>query len=285
VTVRRRTESSLVLRLATAAAAAATGLTGAAGAAEPPTVDPGSLVRWVGERTVLCTADARVWAPIDGTCWYPVDLLQPAGPLIIGRTRAGIEEESTITVAPYPYRVQRLQVADDMVHPPTESEERIEREQEKVAALWSLDGPREFNLPLLSPLQKLPAGGRFGARRIINDEPRSPHTGRDYAAPSGTPVFAAGGGRVVLAENHYFAGNSVFIHHGDGLITMYFHLRRLEVKTGQEIDRGQRIGTVGATGRATGPHLHFGIRWRGARIDPQLLLGPTTKVPAIKHQG
>jgi murein DD-endopeptidase MepM/ murein hydrolase activator NlpD len=92
--------------------------------------------------------------------------------------------------------------------------------------------------------------------------------------------MASARGTVVLAEEHYFAGKSVFIDHGDGLITMYFHLDRLLVEKGDTVARGQRIGTVGSSGRATGPHLHFGVRWRGARIDPLLLLGPIGNLPS-----
>ncbi|MEM1250263.1 MAG: M23 family metallopeptidase, partial [Acidobacteriota bacterium] len=131
-----------------------------------------------------------------------------------------------------------------------------------------------FQLPLAQPLERLPRGGRFGARRIINGEPRSPHTGADYAANQGTPVLAAADGVVRLAEEHFFGGNSVFLDHGDGLITMYLHLHEIFVDPGESVTRGSVIGTVGSTGRSTGPHLHFGIRWRGARVDPAFLLQP-----------
>ncbi len=86
---------------------------------------------------------------------------------------------------------------------------------------------------------------------------------------------------MVLAEEHFFAGNSVFVDHGDGLISMSFHMSRIDVTAGETVRRGQRLGTVGATGRATGPHLHFGLRWHGARVDPALLLGDPDAVPAI----
>ena len=101
--------------------------------------------------------------------------------------------------------------------------------------------------------------------------PRSPHTGADYAANQGTPVLAAEAGTVRLAEEHFFSGNSIFIDHGDGLVSMYFHMHELFVSPGDRVTRGAVIGTVGSTGRSTGPHLHFGLRWRGARIDPRPL--------------
>ncbi|MBI2457957.1 MAG: M23 family metallopeptidase, partial [candidate division NC10 bacterium] len=107
-----------------------------------------------------------------------------------------------------------------------------------------------------------------------NGEPRSPHTGADFAAPPGAPVLAANAGIVALAADHFFAGRSVILDHGLGLYTMYFHLQESLVQPGQRVERGQAIARVGSTGRATGPHLHWGARLYGARIDPQELLKP-----------
>jgi murein DD-endopeptidase MepM/ murein hydrolase activator NlpD len=123
-------------------------------------------------------------------------------------------------------------------------------------------------------------GGRsFGARRFFNDQPRSPHSGIDLRAAAGTPVHAVGAGTVVLAAEHFFGGNSVYIDHGGGLISVSMHLSRMLVKQGERVTPGQVIGEVGATGRVTGPHLHFGVRWHGARVDPGLLLGPVAAIP------
>jgi murein DD-endopeptidase MepM/ murein hydrolase activator NlpD len=149
---------------------------------------------------------------------------------------------------------------------------RVERENREIAALWGRRGARRFSLPLAPPLEPLPAGGRFGSRRVINGQPRSPHGGADYTIAAGTPVRAAADGTVALVGDHFFGGRSVFVDHGDGLLTMYFHLSRVDVQAGQELRRGETLGAVGATGRATGPHLHFGVRWRGARVDPAQLL-------------
>jgi murein DD-endopeptidase MepM/ murein hydrolase activator NlpD len=115
-------------------------------------------------------------------------------------------------------------------------------------------------------------GTGFGARRIINGKPRSPHSGVDYAAERGTPVVASNGGRVALVADFFFPGRLVVVDHGLGLYTLYFHLDSVAVTDGETIDRGQRLGTVGATGRATGPHLHFGAQVGAARIDPAALL-------------
>jgi murein DD-endopeptidase MepM/ murein hydrolase activator NlpD len=111
----------------------------------------------------------------------------------------------------------------------------------------------------------------FGRRRIINGEPRNPHTGEDIAAPEGAPVVASNSGVVRLIADHFFSGHSVFIDHGDGLYTMYFHLSKALVVPSQRVRKGEMIGLVGASGRATGPHLHWGARLNGARVNPLAL--------------
>ncbi|NHZ47213.1 M23 family metallopeptidase, partial [Nitratidesulfovibrio liaohensis] len=111
-----------------------------------------------------------------------------------------------------------------------------------------------------------------GLRRVFNGEPRAPHRGLDLRGEAGEPVTACAAGRVVLAENHYFAGNSVYIDHGMGVVSMYFHLSALDVAPGQMVAQGQVIGKVGSTGRVTGPHLHFGMAVLGDMVDPQVLL-------------
>lgn len=256
----------------------------AAGATAVPQVSaaPGTVVRWSGEGTERCAIEGNEWPALEGTCWYPVDLLRAPGPLRIARWRHGLRERAVIQVTAYPYEVQEIHIEDESkVHLSAEDLARVRREQARVGRLWSRRGAARFRLPLAHPLAGAPGGGRFGARRIFNGEPRSPHTGADYAATAGTPVGATAAGRVVLAGDLFFSGNSIFLDHGDGLISMYFHLSEIVVEEGQEVARGQRIGAVGATGRATGPHLHFGVRWRGARIDPAQLLAATEAVPHV----
>ena len=128
------------------------------------------------------------------------------------------------------------------------------------------------------PLDGSPRAAGFGLKRIINDEPRAPHTGADFSAPAGAPVLAVNAGTVVLAEEHFFAGNSLVLDHGEGLFTMYFHLQESVVRPGQRVRAGEMLGRVGSTGRATGPHLHWGARLFGARIDPEELLRIATGV-------
>ncbi|GAB4024263.1 hypothetical protein GCM10028773_45780 [Spirosoma koreense] len=133
--------------------------------------------------------------------------------------------------------------------------------------------PAVFDLPLGKPANPLPKGeGNFGACRTLNGQARDRHTGQDYPIAAGKPVLSVGNGRVVLAANQFYSGNSVFIDHGNGLISEYFHLKSYTVKPNQTVRKGEKIGLVGETGRVTGPHLHVGVRWHGACINPGFLL-------------
>lgn len=267
-------------RRARRAAAALAALLALAAASSAPLVPPGGLVRWPGEDLERCELEGRTWEPLAAACWYPIDLLRPAGEMVLARHRAGVKETARVRVDDYPYPVQQITIRD-----PTQVDlsaadlERVRREQALVAALWSRGGSARFSLPLAPPLASMPKGGRFGARRVFNRQPRSPHTGADYPADEGTSVRAVEAGTVALAADLFFSGKSLFIDHGDGLISMYFHLSEALAGEGQEVRRGEPIGRVGQSGRATGPHLHFGVRWRGARIDPAPLFGPPELVP------
>lgn len=249
---------------------------------EEISVTPGGLVRWSGEGIEKCALGDRSWEPLAGDCWFPIDLLTEKGPLEVIRWRAGERETKVIQVAAYPYEVQRITLEDDsQVNLSAADLERVRGENQRIAQLWSLESPRQFKLPLASPLDPLPPGGRFGSRRFFNDQPRSPHSGVDFSADFGTPVLAAATGVVALTGDFFFSGRSVFLDHGDGLISMYFHLSGIAVAAGETVNRGEVVGLVGATGRATGPHLHFGIRWHRARIDPQLLMASRDRILAV----
>ena len=250
-------------------------------AVAPQSVRPGSIVRWPGEGALECTQGERHSSPIAGVCYFPIDLLATGTVEVERRTTKGAEQR-TLTVASYPYPTERLTgVEEKYVSPPASELARIEREQRETAAVFRRATPLNFTLPLGAPLARLPEGGRFGARRIFNGEARSPHGGTDFKAAPGTVVYAPADGVVALAAGQYFAGNAVYLDHGDGLVTMSFHLSEILVETGAAVQRGQPIGKVGATGRVTGPHLHFGARWRGAKVDPQLLLADPATWPAI----
>jgi murein DD-endopeptidase MepM/ murein hydrolase activator NlpD len=267
----------LVALLAAATAVAAAG----SPAGLLATVRPGTVVRWPGVGIDSCTAGGRTFAPLDGACFIPVDILQARGPLSVSRRRAGRREPLELLVGPFDYPVQKLTLPRRMVELSPEDLARVRRENEQIARLWTRVGERRFALPLHPPLDPLPEGGRFGDRRIINGSPRSPHGGSDYPADEGAPVLAAADGEVALVGDHFFGGRSLFIDHGDGLITMYLHLSRTFVAEGQQVRRGEKVGAVGHTGRATGPHLHFGIRWHGKRVDPGLLLGDPAAIPVV----
>ncbi len=153
-----------------------------------------------------------------------------------------------------------------------------------MARVWTKrEGPARFTLPLGAPATPLPEAKGFGAKWIFNGKPDSSeiHSGADYALGPGTPVLALADGTVVVAEDLFFTGNAVFIDHGNGLVSMYFHLSEIKVQAGQDVKKGETLGLVGTTGRVTGPHLHLGVRWHDARIDPQPLLDDPAKIPAF----
>lgn len=250
--------------------------------AETPSVRPGTIVRWVGEGTEWCESGGTRFPPLDGACYFPVDLQRRAGPMAVSRGRGGKREARTLRVGAFDYPTQELTLPRRMVELSKEDLARVQRENRAMARLWSRDAERRFDLPLAAPLDPLPPGGRFGHRRIINGSPRSPHGGADFPAEAGTPVLAPADGDVALVADQFFGGKAVFLDHGDRLITMSMHLSRVDVAEGETVRRGQRVGLVGSTGRATGPHLHFGARWHGSRVDPSLLLGGPGAIPTIE---
>jgi len=253
-----------------------------AAAPEPPLkVRPGTLVRWPGEGIESCAVGKERFEPLAGACIVSVDLLHAAGPLELQRQRAGQLEKAKVIVGRFDYPVQKLTLPSSMVELSPADLARVRRENREMARLWPRRSARRFTLPLGAPLDPLPEGGHFGHRRVINGQARSPHGGADFSALVGTPVRVAADGTVVMVANHFFGGNAVFVDHGDGLVSQYFHLSKVVVKEGDELERGALVGEVGATGRATGPHLHFGIRWRGARVDPALLLAAPFALPCL----
>jgi murein DD-endopeptidase MepM/ murein hydrolase activator NlpD len=277
LSARRRRFTALV------AVTVALGTAAPAPAAEPlPSVRPGAIVRWPGRGIEWCELGTRRFEPLDGACYFPVDLLRKAGPLELARGRDGKRETAAVRVGRFDYPIQKLTLPRHMVELSPEDLERVNRENREMARLWTREGPRLFSLPLGRPLDPLPAGGRFGHRRVINGSPRSPHGGADYSVDAGKPVLAAADGTVVLVADQFFGGKAVFVDHGDSLVSMYMHMSRVDVAEGDEVRRGARVGAVGSTGRATGPHLHFGARWRGARVDPALLLGGPEAILAFE---
>jgi murein DD-endopeptidase MepM/ murein hydrolase activator NlpD len=171
------------------------------------------------------------------------------------------------------FPVQRLTLPREMVELDAPTLKRVEEESKRLRTLYRTITPeRLWRGGFTKPVGVPDAGEGFGARRIINGQARAPHAGLDYSADSGTPVVAANTGRVALVAEYFFPGRLLVLDHGLGLYTLYFHLERTDVADGDRVERGQIIGRVGASGRATGPHLHFAAHLRQARIDPALLL-------------
>jgi murein DD-endopeptidase MepM/ murein hydrolase activator NlpD len=179
----------------------------------------------------------------------------------------GTVHKKTVEVIRKEYEVQRLTLPKDMVELSPENEARVAREQKRMAAIWPHENGRSWTGDFINPLE-----GEiitpFGVRRIINNVPKSPHTGIDVAGEKGAKIRAPNSGVVVLVNKQFFAGKAVVLDHGQGIYTMFFHLSKVLVKPGQTVRKGDVIALVGSTGRATGPHLHWGVRIQGARVDP-----------------
>ncbi len=178
------------------------------------------------------------------------------------------KRETTINVEHTSFPTTELKVEDKYVQLSPPDLARVTREAKELDAIHSkitneILWQEPFSVPI--PGGK---GSNFGHRRIFNGEPRAPHGGADLRAQTGTPIHAANRGRAVLAKNLFFTGNTVIIDHGLGIYSLYAHLSRIDVKPGAIVENGQLIGLAGATGRVTGPHLHWGMRVQGARVDP-----------------
>lgn len=223
---------------------------------------------WSGEVPVLVVPDLGSWTAVVG-----IPLSTPAGRGELRVLRAGEPE----TVLPYPiegatYSEQHLKVAPGKVDLSARDQARYERERDhlkRVVATLSEPAPTRLRM-------RQPTDGRrsssFGLRRIFNGQPRSPHGGMDIAAPTGTPVLAAAAGRVIDRGDYFFNGQTVWLDHGGGLLTMYCHLHTIAVQPDDTVAAGQPIATVGASGRVTGPHLHWSVSLNRTMVDPALFL-------------
>jgi murein DD-endopeptidase MepM/ murein hydrolase activator NlpD len=236
----------------------------AQGGAQPPAVQFGDAPVMVVQRT---RNHATQWLAVVG-----IPLAQTPGraELRVGAGAQAVTKDFTVRAAHY--RTQRLTVAPAKVDLSSADQERVAREHELIhAALATFSDTVPGSLRLAAPI----AGTRsssFGLRRFFNGAARDPHSGMDIAAPTGTPVHTAAAGTVVNTGDYFFNGNTVIIDHGEGLITMYCHLSKIDVQQGQKLAAGALIGAVGATGRVTGPHLHFGVALNRAFVDPALFL-------------
>jgi murein DD-endopeptidase MepM/ murein hydrolase activator NlpD len=185
---------------------------------------------------------------------------------------AGLHAAPDLDVKPRQYPTRRLTVDESFVNPPPSVLARIEQDTARLNAIWQASAAeRLWTAPFVRPVPQH-ANSRFGTRSVFNGEPRNPHGGADFLSPHGTPVRAPNAGQVVLADDLYFSGNTVVIDHGLGLFSLLAHLSSMAVHEGDRISAGTIVGRVGATGRVTGPHLHWAVRANDARVDPLAIL-------------
>jgi murein DD-endopeptidase MepM/ murein hydrolase activator NlpD len=207
-----------------------------------------------------------------------VDLEKAAGKYelkVTGQTASGEKMSCSAMVAVKAGRfaTEKLHVGKQFVEPSPEQIKRANEERQQLREIFDRVTPeRLWDGPFRVPLDGVSIGGNFGKRRILNGNPGSPHSGVDFPAPTGTPVHATQEGRVVLAEELFFSGNTVVLDHGLGIYTLYGHLSEIGVKAGDELAAGDVLGKVGATGRVTGPHLHWGLTVERARVNPLQLV-------------
>jgi murein DD-endopeptidase MepM/ murein hydrolase activator NlpD len=211
--------------------------------------------------------DTRTWRVLVG-----VDLEVAPGSYPVSIAAGGARSTYLLVVKPHRFPTRNLTVDPAFVTPPPDMLPRIENEARELNRIWGESArARLWDGPFVRPVPD-PANSAFGTHSVFNGQPRSPHAGADFLSAAGTPVKAPGGGRVVLAGSLYYTGGTVIIDHGLGLFSMLAHLSAVDVKAGDAVQAGDIVGNVGATGRVTGPHLHWAVRANGARVDPLSLL-------------
>jgi len=240
-------------------------------ASEPLTALSGSFL---GQTIVLHPSGGSKWAG-----WTMIGLNEKSGTTAMeftGSTVTGKPVTGTraVTVVPKEFPEENLSVSSKYVEPPAEVQRRLQKERSRLKAIYRRVDPVEVSgKPFVRPVTGKPTS-TFGTRRLFNSKPRSPHPGLDLRAGNGTPVAASGDGVVVLAQDLYYAGNTVILDHGGNLFTLYAHLSRIDVTVDTAIKAGTTLGLSGSTGRVTGPHLHWGAKIGDQPFDPTALLDP-----------
>lgn len=206
-----------------------------------------------------------------------IDLDVPPGRHVVSVSASNTAGTTTAThpldISAKSFATRRLTVDPDFVNPPASEAARIRRESAALAAAWKGQaGPDPApGLAFVAPVPHK-ANSAFGTRSIFNGEPRSAHSGADFLSPPGTAIRAPAPGRVVIADNLYYSGGSVVVDHGLGIVSLFAHMSKIAVQAGADVAQGDTLGLVGATGRVTGPHLHWTVRVNGARVDPLSLV-------------
>jgi murein DD-endopeptidase MepM/ murein hydrolase activator NlpD len=240
---------------------------------------PAVRARAFGRKLSLFPVDGRTWQVLVGIDLdakpgsYPVEIEAPdSGTRDPGTRDPGTKTTYLLTVTPRRFPTRTLTVDPDLVNPPQHEMARIAREAERLRRLWDAPpGARIWDGPFIRPVPDA-ANSSFGTRSIYNGQSRSPHGGTDFLSGTGRAIKAPNAGRVVLAESLYFTGGTVVLDHGASVLSLFAHLSSIGVHEGDIVKTGDVIGEVGATGRVTGPHLHWAVRVDGARVDPLRLL-------------